>query len=321
MIRIDGATRERLEQILGNRKDASGAVYFQRQLESIEAKLYEIKKPELEYTEYIPVSSRDPAGAETITYRMYDLLGMAKIIANYADDLPRADVLMTEHTQPVKTIATSFGYTVQEIEAGAMTGYPLDEGRATAARRVYREKESSIAWNGDAAFGLVGLLGNANISTIAAPNGAGGTPEWSTKTPAEIIADIATMVSTIRTQSLKIHRGNTLLVPEAQYIILSTTPRSETADTTIMQFIMNNREAYGIERIGSINELDGAGAGGADITMLYELDSDNLEQRIPRPMGNEPVQNRNLEFITPIWGRHGGVVVRYPLAFIVMEDI
>lgn len=316
-IKITQQAQERLREIRG---DASAGIYFSRELESIEATLYEIKKRELKYRELIPVSNRDPAGAETITYRMMDKLGVAKVIANYADDLPRADALLTEHTQSVRTVATAFGYTVQDIQAGQMVGRSIDTLRAAAARRVYREKESKIAWNGDSDYDLLGLLDNPNIGTLTAPDPGSGS-EWVNKTPDEILDDIITTCTDIREDSQDIHKADTLLLPIEQHSLLMKTPRSPDNDTTIGQFILNNREAYGIERIEAVPELKGSGTGGIDQLLLYELDSEVLEQRIPREMGTEPVQSRNLEFVVPIWGRHGGVVVRFPLALRFMEGI
>ena len=93
MIRMDNGVKEKLDAITPN-----ASVFFARELESIESRLYDFKKRELKYRELIPVSNRDSAGAETITYRMFDKVGMAQIIANWSDDLPRADVFGKEFT-------------------------------------------------------------------------------------------------------------------------------------------------------------------------------------------------------------------------------
>ena len=123
-IRIDG---------IKHRLDDGGA-FFERELESIEAKLYEFKQRELMYRELIPVSNRDNPGAESLTYRMFDKVGMAKVIANYADDLPRADIFGKEFTHAVKGIGMSFGYSTQELRAAQMAGRPLDSAKAASLR-------------------------------------------------------------------------------------------------------------------------------------------------------------------------------------------
>ena len=63
-----------------------------------------------------PVKTEVPAGAATAMQRVYDQTGMAKIISNYADDLPRADVVGQEIPTKVLTLGDSYGYNVVEIE-------------------------------------------------------------------------------------------------------------------------------------------------------------------------------------------------------------
>lgn len=314
----------RLDAVRHHFKDANETLFFQRQLEQIEAKLYEFKKRELKYRQYIPVSNRDNPGANTITYRMFDKVGMAKVIANYADDLPRADVYGKEYSQIVKTIATAFGYSTQEIRAAQMANVSLDALKSDAARRAVREKESGVAWNGDTEHNLQGFLNNANIPTIAAPNGADpASPLWSNKTPDEILDDIMTVVTKVRTQSKGIHNADTLLLPINHYNILAQTPRSSNNDTTLLKFILDPSNAYGIATVDWLpTELDNAFTSGTEDGMVaYENSPEVLEQRIPLEMVTHPVQARNLEFVVPVESRHGGVVLRYPLAICIMTGI
>ena len=179
-----------------HRFDANETLFLARELESIEATLYEYKQKELKYRQLIPVSTSDNPGANSITYRMITKLGMAKIVANYSDDLPRADAITQEYTQTVKSIATSFGYSTQEIRAASMANVPLNSIKADAARRAVHEEESSICWTGNTTYGIVGFLNNTNIPTLAAPTGT-----WSAATADQIIADISAAQSQIRTQS------------------------------------------------------------------------------------------------------------------------
>lgn len=71
-------------------EDAS--LYFARELDYVKAKTYDRVYPELTALQMFPVTHEVPEGAETVTYYGYEKRGLARIIANYADDLPRADV-------------------------------------------------------------------------------------------------------------------------------------------------------------------------------------------------------------------------------------
>lgn len=305
---------------LAHRFDANETAFFARQLESIEETLYEFKQGELKYREFIPVSNRDNPGAMNITYRMFDKVGMAVVIAHYADDLPRADIFGREYTQPVKSLGTSVGFNTQELRAAAMAGIDLDSGKAVAARRAIRVKESGIAWNGDVQSGLLGLLSNENIPTLATLTGVGGFT-WALKTALEIISDIGIMVSTVRSQSLGVHNADTLLLPIDQYNILSTRIVPNT-QVTILQWILNN-SALGLTTIDWLpTELDNAFVSGTkDGAICYERSSEILEQRIPMELDMLPVQEKGLELIIPGESRHGGVVVRYPLGMLFFTGI
>ena len=90
------------------RLDADESVFFARELEHVKAQSYDVQYPELTATKNIPVSSEAGPGAETITYQQYDSVGFAKIISNYATDLPRVDLKGKEFTAKVKSIGASY---------------------------------------------------------------------------------------------------------------------------------------------------------------------------------------------------------------------
>ena len=97
--------------------DAGETLFFERELENRKAQTYDVIRAPLKAFELIPVSSTAGAGAESIVYEQYDATGVAKMIANYADDLPRADVKGKEFVAKVKSVGNSYGYSLQEIRA------------------------------------------------------------------------------------------------------------------------------------------------------------------------------------------------------------
>lgn len=303
------------------RGDAGETLFFERQLESVEQKLYETKLRELKYRKHIPVSNRDGAGAETITYYMWTRVGMAKIIANPSDDLPRVDVYATRFTAQVHSLGESFGYSTQELRAAAMANMPLETFKVSAARRAIHELENKLAFTGDANYNITGFLNNANIPTVQSPVGASTFRTWITKTPNEIIADVLTMVTGIRSVTNGVHQANTLLLPIVQYNHIAGTPRSDLSDTTILEFLTKPGNTYGLNEIDWITELAGAGTGATDMAMFYEKDPEVLEARIPMEMITHPPQIKNLEFTVPVEARNAGTVVRYPLACRTMYGI
>lgn len=320
-MRFDAVVTQ-LEGEFGRKLDANETLFLERQLESIEATVFETKQKELKYRQFIPVSNRDNPGAESITYRLLTKVGMARVIASGSDDLPSADAFVQEYSARVKSLGTSFRFSTQELRAATMNNTSLENTKGAAARKGVHEKESAVAWNGDTQHGLIGLLNHPNITELVAPAGASTTTPWSTKTPDEIIADISAMVSKVRTQSKGVHEADTLLLPIAQYDIIATRPRSSTSDTTILDWVRNN-SAMGLTTIDWLPiELENAFTGGTkDGAICYEKNAEVLELRIPMEMMIHPAQPKGLNFVFPVESRIGGVVVRFPLGIVFMSAI
>ena len=182
------------------RLDASESVFFARELEHVKAQSYDVKYPELTATKNIPVSSEAGSGAETITYQQYDAVGFAKIINNYATDLPRVDLVGKEFTAKVKSIGASYGYSIQDIRAARMAGKPLEQRKANAVRRANDQEVNRIAYFGDAKHGLVGLVNHPNITDYTLPDDGVDSEEaastkFADKTPARVLRDLNGLVA------------------------------------------------------------------------------------------------------------------------------
>ena len=307
--------------------DANETVMFARDLEIIKKKAYDIRYPELKATQLIPVSLDAGPGAETITYRQYNSVGLAKIISNYADDLPRSDVKGKEFTSSVKSLGSAFGYSLQEIRGSALAGKNLEQRKANSARKSIDEAINNIAWNGDSASNLLGFINNPNVTRVSAPNdGTGSATTFVSKTPAFILRDLNGLVNGIVELTKNTEHPDTLLLPLAQYNYLATTPYSAYSDKTILKFFMETN-LY-IKRVEAVNELKDAGIGvqsgvsaGEDIAIAYKYDSDKLTLELPVPFEQLAVEKRNLEFVTDCHARIGGVIIYYPLSVAILEGI
>lgn len=308
--------------------DSAETIFFDRELEARKSKTYDVVKAPLKAFELIPVSTEAGAGAETIAYEQYDEVGVAKIIANYADDLPRADVKGKEFFARVKSVGNSYGYSLQEVRAARMAGKPLEQRKANAAARAQRETWNRIAFYGDAEAGLQGFLTNPNIpdGSVAQGAGAGNPRAWSGKTPDEILKDMNEIANSIVDVTNGAERPDTLVLPIAQYTHIASTPRSSTSDTTILDFFLQNNPF--ITAVEWANELDSAqlaanGVSGftGDVMVAYRRDPDVLTLEMPVMFEQLPVQEKGLEYTVPCHSRIGGVIVYYPLACAIRDSI
>ena len=304
-------------------QDADGAFFFARQLEHIKAKSYDVKYAELKYRTLFPVSNEAGPGMAQITYRTYDQAGSAQIINAYADDLPRADVAGKETTIPVRSVGTSYGYNIDEIQAAQATGAPLEQRRANASQRTVEQTHNDIAFFGDAVSGLPGLFSNPNIPTGAVVNPGSGT-EWVNKTPDEILFDINDLFADIFDTTLMVESGNTVLLPPRQWLLITTTARSATSNTTIAQFVVDNSPFLNsIADLIPVNECAAAQNPllSDDAMVAYDRNPDKMQFEIPVELEYMPVQHKNLEFVIPGRSRVGGLNVYYPLSAAIATGI
>lgn len=295
--------------------DANESVFFARELETVKSKTYDKKYPNLTAMQNIPVSFEADPGAETITYYQYESTGLAKILANYSNDLPRADVKGKPFTSIVKGIGTAYGYSIQDIRAAKKAGKPLEQRKASAARLANDQKVNQIAYFGDADHGLVGLFTHPNVTAYVLPaDGTGSSTKFIDKTPDQVLRDLNGMVNKVVQLTQGVEAPDTLLLPADVIGDLSTRARSANSDTTILEFFLKN-SPY-IKEVKATPECKGAGAGGADLAMMYAKDPDKLTFEIPQPFEQFPPQAKGLEYEIPCHSRCGGVIIYYPLSLI-----
>jgi hypothetical protein len=299
--------------------DAAESVFLSKQLEQVRAKTYDIKYANLLGRQLVPVDNSIAPGVEVVTYYQYDQVGVAKIIADYADDLPRADVKGKEFSSRVRGIGNSYGYSMQEARAAQFAGLPLEQRKANAARRGIEEKIDKIAQTGDAVYGMLGFLNQPNASLYTIPNGVSGFPDWARKLPDEIAADIHGAVNAIYANTKGVEMGDTCVLPLEQYTLIATKRMGDGSDTTILSYVLQSSPF--LKAIVPWYALDGAGAGNTDRMVVYRRDPDALQLIIPQEFEQLPPQLEGLEIITPCHARCGGVVVYYPLSIIYADGI
>ncbi len=294
-------------------EDAS--IFFARELDYIKSKSYDKIYPEFSALNNFPITHEVPEGAETMTYYSYEKTGMAAIISNYATDLPRADVKGSPTTAYVKSIGDSYGYFIQVMIASRMAGKSLDTRKAEAARYAIDRKTNEIAFAGDKEHKLMGMLSSDNNIPLYTLATVETKTSWKEKSAAEILADINGMFAYQSRITQDVERADTLALPPAAYIDISTRQIPNTG-YTVKKFLMEN--APYLKNIISAPELSAENKAtnpyGVDVAMLYTNSADKFSLEIPMAFYQYPLQNRNLEVIVPCEERVAGIVLYYPLS-------
>lgn len=299
-----------IQSMMGNvalREDVS--IFTARQLEYVKTQVYEAKFPDLKSLRIVPITTDTPPSAETVAYKIYDRYGMAKIIANYADDLPRADVAATEKKASVKSIGVAYGYSVLELAASNQTGANLPMHKALSARRAVEIELSRVALYGDDKHDLYGLLTHPNIGETVLPSGK----DWLTGNPTaqDLIDDVRAIYDAVRLQSNGAHTPNMLLLPMRHLALLQRTIMPNTMGKSVLTWL---REEFPNLKFEEMLELQGK-TGEKSHIVCGEFDRLNLSQEIPLMFDQLPAEARGLELLVNCHARTAGTLVYMPLAF------
>lgn len=305
------ATRVALPQ-LGFHED-DNSVFFAKALEFSMAQAYQRPIPAMSADRLVPVDNETPEWADSVSYEIYDTVGMAKIIAAYSDDLPRADIRGVEKVVPVVTLGNSFGYTTKDLRTALNNRTNLPVLRAVAARTHVARKENSLKIRGDTAYGMFGLINHPNITDVAQVTG-----NWGTATGDQIVDDLNALINAIITQSNGTHTPNRLGVSSLTRSRMATKRMSGAQQTTVMQFF---REQFPEIDIVVVEELRAQGAAGSEVVIAAEMNATNYHYKAAMPFRQHPPQARNLEFVVPCEARTAGLVVMQPLSLAKMDGV
>lgn len=302
------------------------AVFFQRQLEFIEAQTYDQLYPDLEARESFGVDTSGGPGVQTLTYRSYNHVGTAKVINARATDLPKPNLSGREYSLHVKSVGTAYDYDIDEIAAAQFSGLPLEARKAMAATRGYEQFVNSAAWYGDEAGGFVGFFQQPDVTRATVAAGANGKTGWMDgKTPTEIHKDLTTAVSAMFATTLKIMRPSEIWLPVLHHQYIQNTARSDQSDMTILGFfVANNEFINSADKFRPLNAVKGQGASGSDCFIVICREVNGLKTfrlREPLALTWQPVQLHGLVYEIPGRGRFAGLQVMYPAAISINSGI
>lgn len=141
-------------------------------------------------------------------------------------------------------------------------------------RRIYDKHQDQNLYTGMSEYGTTGLVNNPNATASTVADGASGNGNWATKTPAEILADVNTALTTTWEQAGYDTSAipNHILLPYEEYTYILNTPVSSLATKSIFDYIMENNIATkngGDLFIGATRWCKGAGTSGTDRMVVY----------------------------------------------------
>lgn len=301
------------------RNDANESLFFARDLELQESRVYAKEYPAIKFRQIFPMNSEGGPGLQWISYKMLDQSGVAQVLATGADDPPVVNLSAQEFTARVFAVADAVSFTQQDLDAALYAGTNLDGAMLDAARLAYERKLEMIADQGDAATGLLGYNNNPNIPIVAPTTSAGaGDDTWPNKTADEILADFSLLYRTIITNSKEVHVPNTAILSSNRMALLKQLRLSNTS-TFLFDAL---RQAYPDVRLVEWSRMARASVAGAERMSMLVADPMVLEFKEPAPFTIFPLRRTGaFRYAYECKGHTAGVVVRYPLACAHMDGI
>lgn len=291
-----------------------------------EAQTYKKVYPEIQYPDLIPLDFSADEWANSVTYFSMDQVGEAEWFSHLATDMKLADVNRQKFEAPIYMGGIGYRYSLEEIMRAQKMGISLTSDRADAARRASEIFIDKRAFLGDTPKGWTGLLNNASVTVVNAPNdGTGSSRLWSDKTADQQVRDMNQAITAIYTGSNTVELADTILLPPSAWTSLGTTRVAET-QITAWDFVQKNN-AYTMQTgqpltIRAVLGLESAGVAGVGRMVAYRRDPDVLKMHIPmRHRFLSAWQTSPLGFDVPGIFRIGPLEIRRPSAVRYVDGI
>lgn len=310
-----------------NLNDQQAMSFLIAQTTHIEAEVYKIRYPDIQYQTLIPVDTSANEWAKSITYFSMDRVGEADWFNHMATDMRLADVNRQKFEAGILMAGIGYRYTLEELGFAQMVpGTNLTSERAEAARRAYEEFVDKRAFEGDTAKGWEGLLNSTAVTrTDAANDGTGSSRLWTDKTADQIIRDVNAALTGIYTGSNTVEMADTVLLPISAMSTLSTARIANTEGNALDWLMKYN--VYTLQTgikltIRGVLGLEDAGQSGVGRMVVYKKDPRVLKMHIPMTHRFLSVwQTGPMVFDVPGIFRLGPVEIRLPGAIRYVDGI
>ncbi|GHE70051.1 hypothetical protein GCM10019059_32290 [Camelimonas fluminis] len=232
--------------------------------------------------------------------------------------IPRVTVDIGKVVSPFDLWDMEVAYTVAELESARITGRPIDVQQLAGLNLKHQMDADQLVYVGDAAIGTTGLLNSSkvvNVSNVA--NGANSTPQFATKTPNEILADVNELLISVWAASGYKAPPSKLLMAPNPFGYIVTTMVSEAGTQSILNFLQTNNiltaQTGQPLDIKPVKWLDKGVRPGATTDRMAAYSQNQDYVRFPMvPLQPLAPQYDGIWVKVPYYGRFGVVETVYP---------
>lgn len=294
--------------IAATKADALG-IWTVKQLTQTLKRQYDAAYPETSALALFPVTTEIAPTTRVFEYLKFDGVNMAKIIADYTDDLPVVDATHSLETGRVHRLGNAWLISIDEIKTGAAMGSSLSERKATLAREAHESLVNKLVFQGSKPHKILSVFDHPNITRVTSEAGAWADPE---KASGELEDVIAKMEELTKGQ----HKVTDIVIPPSQRKLLAK--RMPETTMSYLQWFESQNSGVTISSISELEDIDGLGT---KAILAYEKDPMNMSIEIPEAFNMLPMQPKDLHFKVPCTSKTTGLIIYRPLTLILLVGV
>lgn len=305
--------------------DAATQTSINKLFEQIETEVYDMPRAAIEAVGKVPLKKGLNKGIQSFTYKVYSALGMAKLVASDAKELPPISGAFKLYNVLVKNIGDSYSFTQSDIDAWLFANESLDKTDALAARKAIEECLDTVLLKGDSEGGIEGLFTNANVPrvTLSAFNGKIAHKDLTLDQIAQHIQECLDTVfqNTKGATGVGTVKPDTILFPRSSWVTLTTKFTGTDSKISYLEALKARFAPQGLINFDLCNAGNGVGVEGKDRMMVYKNDVENVFGIVTEPLRVLPAQYQGLNAIFNLFARTAGTAFRRPTSAVYADGV
>lgn len=242
-------------------------------------------------------------------------------IAKDSNAIPGIDLDIGKTANPLFLWGRELSYTIPELISAQKLGRPVDEQKMAGLQLKWQMDIDEMVYIGDDALSKTGLVNSASVTTGFVDVGAALGMAWTTKTPAEILNDVNSLLTNCWAAAGYAVCPSKLLLPPTQFGYITTEVVSSAGSISIAKYIAENCISNKINgRALDIQPLKwlvgrgvAAGSPSAATDRMVCYTQDKIRVRFPLvPLQRTPLEYRSIFHLTTYFGKLGVLEVVYP---------
>jgi len=252
------------------------------QFEFFDPKYYQFKHKKTNFRDLFPVKTQgDPADTES-SYVMEDYIGVSDTSGDASNTHAKYDIVEKKDKVPIVRKEVEFEVTIEDLLKAAKTGRPMEARKIRAAQVGSEQTMHDIVVIGSPNDNINGFITHPDIIEHEVAGTTAADKLWVNKTPEAILngdlgEDLIGLINELTFghhspthMGLSFNRYNYL---RFNWITSAVAPHP----ISLLQWLTEQLQTYGLTTIVPMIELAGAGPAGVEMGIVWENDDDVLE--------------------------------------------